>query len=259
MSKIKRRSRATLIAGVWMVVACGASAQDLSTRERQELSAREADRLARRDLLSLLQPADRNERGNLRRMRSAVLLTKPYATAYRGLCRKDMLTVDYGATATDDRYEDAPLRPYGLELSAFFRVTSRDFRVERRSEKFGPEPFGDACSSASAADAWFFADNENVAAVGYAVVMAADKALIDGTLKPAGCEETSGCTAVAKEALRSPGPDGIVMCFAPTGERCFKVLGGSTTVTIRVNDAGNAPIVPGSIKSLDVEQNIIVT
>ena len=258
MPSLTLRHRALAIAAVTFLTAT-ASAQDLSTRDRQALSAKEADRVARRDLLSILQPAGRNERGNLRRMLSAGFLTKPYATAYRGLCRKDMLTVSYGTTATDDRYEDAPLRPYGLELSALFRVTSRDFRVERRSEKFGPEPFEDACSSTSAADTWFFADNENVAAVGYAVVMAADKALVDGTLKPATCEWTSDCTTAARETLRSPGPDGIVMCLAPKGERCFEVIGRGAIVWIRVDDVGNTPIAPGSIKSLDVEQNIIVT
>jgi hypothetical protein len=49
------------------------------------------------------------------------------------------------------------------------------------------------------------------------------------------------------------------MCLAPKGERCFEVIGRGAIVWIRVDDVGNTPIAPGSIKSLDVEQNIIVT
>jgi hypothetical protein len=253
-----------LIIAALAVGSVAASAQDLSTRERQALSAKEADRVARRDLLSILQPTGKNKRGMLRRMRGIGFFTKPYATPYKGMCREDILTLNYGATAGDSRYEDAPLRPYALQTSAWFLILSKDFKVERRPAEFGPEPFDGKCSALSTEEAWFAAEDEYVAARGYATAIAAADRLADGSLDPTLCEgifPTTTCRQAARELLRPDSVGSVSRCPAPQKERCFVIDGNDTKATIRTDgdDNDDAPITPASIKSVAIEQYIIIT
>ena len=250
------RDRAMLVLGLATVIANSASAQDLSSRQRRALSAREADRVARRDLLSILEPTGKNQRGMLRRMRGTSFFTHPYTTPFRGLCRKDMLSLHYGATVSDSRYEDAPLRPFAVETRALYRVTSRKFSVTPRDEKFGREPFDGDCSSQSEDD-WFFADNDALAATGYAAARAAADRLSDGMLEVT-CDATSACIGLAKEILEPDGIGNIEVCPAPANERCFEI-GGASTVTIHVSGNADVPIGPSTIKSIEVVERIVVT
>jgi len=255
--------RALIIAAL-TVSSVAASAQDLSTRERQALSAKEADRVARRDLLSILRPTGKNKRGMLRRMRGIAFFTKPYATPYKGMCREDILTLNYGATARDGRYEDAPLRPYGLQTSAWFLILSKNFKVEQRSAEFGPEPFDAKCASHSTEEAWFAADDDYIAARGYAAAVAAASRLADGSLDPALCDgifPTTTCRQAARELLRPDGIASVSRCAAPQKERCFVIDGNDTKATLRIDgdDNDDAPITPASIKSVAIEQYVIIT
>ena len=251
-----RWRRIGLVLGLAAMAAGSASAQDLSSRERRALSAREADKVARRDLLSILLPTGKNERGMLRRMGGTTFLTRPYATSFRGLCRQDMLTLLYGATASDDRYEDAPLRPYAVEARPVYRVASRTFDAAPRSEKFGREPFDSGCASISDKDDWFFAEDDLLAATGVMVAQAADKRLVDGTLEPS-CKDTTPCVDLARQVLAPQDMGNVDTCPAPDGERCFDI--GNGTVTIRVKGSGELPIDPATIKSIEVAQVIVVT
>src|SRR3569832_2172194 len=87
-----------------------------TTRQWRGMSAGQADRHIRRDLLSILQPLGKVTTGNLRRIRGLALDTEPYATWFDGLCRRDTIRINYAPTAESKAYEATPVQPYGLDV-----------------------------------------------------------------------------------------------------------------------------------------------
>ena len=133
-----------LIAGI--VMSDAALAQDLSTAERRALSAKEADRTARRDILSILEPTGKVSSGMFRMLHGISFTTKPYATLFRGLCRRDVVSMQYGPVVPREKGEapeDAPLRPYGLESAPLYHVNAGRFRQES-DKRLQVEPFDPA-------------------------------------------------------------------------------------------------------------------
>jgi hypothetical protein len=68
---------------------------DLRTRELVALSPHAADAVARRDLLSVLQPMGRFKAARSGQVDNTTFVTWPYETEYRYVCREDRITLGY--------------------------------------------------------------------------------------------------------------------------------------------------------------------
>lgn len=248
--------------GALMVVSSAAVAQDdeLSTAEREALSAKAADRQARRDIESLLKPSGKFERGMFIVLRGTTLETLPYATSYPGLCQRDELGIDYAPDPANGRPVDAntPLRPYRLRLSTSFNLDRRRFRPMRMEQT---QRDRDAGCIANEQGETFFAPDEDAAVAGYTALQSLAARLRAGSLTLSACDAEKGtsCTQVVLGVV-SPGHLGqIQACPAVPGTRCLRIdADNSVGITIMVATPEGA-VTPESISSAKVETYIIIT
>lgn len=242
-----------------------ASAQDETTREREALSARAANRTVQRDLLSVFEPVAQIDSGMVRQLRGVGLRTRAFGTEFPGVCRRDALTLRYAATDQDAKPEDRPVRPYGVETQAFFHVDHLP-RLSGTGRGDGAEVWQEQCVLAGRDEGenWFAATDARTAVRGVLVLAAAVAAVRSGALKPSPCPsvfypEKQTCEAAILENGDVAKIDSIDMCPATAGTMCFNVdLNSSTKLTITARAAGDA-LVPSAITSIAIAQYIVVT
>lgn len=252
--------------GVIAVVALSpAAAQEaMTTRQREALSPREANRTVQHDLLSVLKPITKIDSGMLRQLRGVGLTTKAFGTEFDGVCRRDAVTLWYAATQAAAKPEDAPLHPYSLEAQAWFHV----IRLPRKaSTRTGTDEgiWRSQCASLGTNEEteWFAAKNARIAVQGALMMEAAVEAVRSGTLRPEPCPNISDAKLTCEEAILAGGSitkiDSVEACSSEAGSLCYVVdLASSTKLTIK----GRAPesaLVPSAITSIAVEHYIIVT
>ena len=258
-----RRVVIGLVALFWATMA---SAQDdLSTKERRALPSHEANQVVRRDLLSVLQPVKRISSGMLRQLRGVSLTTRAFGTEFDGLCRRDAVTLWYAPTERGQTTENDPVRPYSIETQALFHIVKLAHLEHTDSENRG-NVSQESCVSADhdeRAD-WFAAKDARTAVQGVLVLEAALGAIKVGTLKAEPCPEIFDAKKASCEAVILANADiatlgSIEPCSAAVGELCYIVdLDFSTKLTIKARVTGDE-MMPHSVKSIAIEQYIIVT
>jgi len=234
----------------------------LTTREMRALSAGQADRQIRQDLLSLLQPAGKIGTGNVRRIHDLWLNTRPYATQFTGLCRRDTVSVSYAPTVDSRAYEDTPIRPYAVDASHhyYFAAPPRRAELTDKGDRAWRSPFQDECAHAGKDEwaGWFTADDPRLAMLGaFAMQAAVEWARMPG-------HELAGCAPLmrdcAKDLIASAkreNLDSIETCDAGKDQLCYKVTANSFEMTIRTR---NVEIVTtADIISVDGGYDIVIT
>jgi hypothetical protein len=232
--------------------ALGAAPPPLSMRQMEALSPEQADRRVREDLLSLLQPVGRIERGHVRG--EVDLVTAPFATAYPGLCRRDVLELRYAPTDSAAQDEDQPMRPYGLEAKSQF--------VLRGAAPVTPRPhsprsvWGTECAhlSKQATGNWFDAPNEDDAARAVNLFDAALTRLRAGTLSPCASGSTTCSELRQAKALRSDQLLQVFTCKADVGTVCYDLFfPAAISITLVARDRdGASDISPADVVSVGV-------
>lgn len=243
-----------------------ALAQDaVTTREREALPARAANRSVQRDLLSVLEPVKRIESGMFRQLRGVGFPTKAFGTEFNGLCRRDAVTLWYAATETAAKPEDAPLRPYSVEAQAWFHINHLPREAPSHARR-GEGIWRAKCASLGTSEEtnWFAARDAPTAVQGALMLNAAVEAVRSGKLKAEPCPNIFDAKKLTCEAvILADGDiakiDSVETCSSEAGTLCYVVdLASSTKLTIR-GQAPEASLVPNAITSISVEQYIIVT
>jgi hypothetical protein len=255
------RMIAGLVALLWCAAAHAQQAQ--STREREALSAREANRVVRQDLLSIFEPAGKFRAGMSIQLRGASLETPPFGTEFNGLCQKDSVAVWYAATDDSFSSEDSPVKPYGLSAGHAFHflkppVADPDW-AERRADIWNAK-----CRAIGKDEdvAWFGAENSFDAMSGVFAFQAAMAAIRSGDVHVARCDDArdkAKCLADVLAADDLTKIDEVRTCPADRGLVCFDVTAaGHIELTIIAQDVPGS-LAPGAISTVRVSEFIIVT
>lgn len=260
------RLAAVALAALLALAPTFAAAQSAPTSDqRRALGKAEADRLIRKDLLSLLRPLPGGfGGGNARRLREQTLFTRAYGTAYENLCRTDLLTVEYAPTDGRERYEHSPIAPYGLSVDTWYHLAGPPKR--KAAADADRQVWDEACTQLRPETYidWFDAPSEEDAALAGNVLSAVIERVRAGTLKPGSCEglhdEKKSCAAVVLETgERMERVSRVIVCEAPAGRSCYRIEVGWDTALTVVFTRKPGSIVPEGIDSLQVEQFVFVT
>ncbi len=265
----------------WMAIACLltlVSTNSAQARERRQtteqlgtMTLQEANRMLRRDILSILEPAERIVPINRRQVRDVDLTTRSVGTEFEGICRRDLVRLKYAPEKEGEPYEKAQLRPYAIEAWRTFhivRLPKIDAKVgsstliwqqectdvdRKWREREGADP-DDAWDRAI----WFPApDAFHAVQAGFVLDMAL-AAVKAGTLKAQPCEhvvssEVQSCEAAILKAGGVLDIGGVTSCPAKAGAICYSIdfLRSGTELTI-VARGDDDNLRPSDILSISV-------
>lgn len=229
--------------------------------------------MVRRDMLSILEPAERIVPINRRQIRDVDLTTRSVGTEFEGICRRDLVRLKYAPEKEGEPYEKAQLRPYAIEAWRTFHIV-RLPKIERDA-KVGSTTliWQQACSDvdkkwreredADPDDAWDRAvwfpapDAFHAVQAGFALDMAL-AAVKAGTLKAQPCEhvvssEVQSCEAAILKAGSVFDMGGVTSCPGGTGVICYKIdfLRSGTELTI-IARGDDERLQPSDILSISV-------
>lgn len=260
--------------GRWMLAATWAglatqvcAGEPLTTTQMEALPKQQAERRVRSDMMSVLKPSGPIESGTFRRLRAVGFETRPYGTAYAGICRMDLVSLLYAPLSEKARPEDQPLRPQGIEAWPLYRVTGPVASPAEEDDEPRDAWRADCVrlkgSDPYARDGWFSAPDLFSAAQGVIVLERAVAAVRAGILKSGPCDlpllkgETCEGAILAFGSLEKLVR--IELCARQEGEICYVVdLDGMTLLTIK-GRGDRTTLEPTAIESIAVEQYITVT
>ena len=242
----------------------------LNSLEMRALSAKQADRQVRRDLLSILRPIGPIVRGNRRQVGDLWMHTKAAATQYQTLCQRDTLSLIYAPSERGGETEEWPLRPYQIESERSYRFIAppkpEQLKAVQR-DNYYRSPFASECRKADLGDpndewlGWFDADSAELAmAGGFALQAVQEWAKVAGN-EFSSCtqQELYRCKEKSLPTLTLEQMGGVRKCAAgKPGELCLELGRYTYTLTIKARDT-HAPMTAADIISVDYEEMIIVT
>ena len=240
-------------------------AQDLlTTSQMTALPPAAANKTVRTDLLSLFQPVQKIRRGMFVRLRGVQLLTYPYGTEFKGLCRRDELNLHYAPTDLAPKPDAQPIQPYGFDAGPAFHITHLPGRVGDREDK-SELVWSETCDRLEHDDGaqWFGADTAIHAAQGANFLQAAVDRIKAGTLKAEPCTDRLNSKKTCEQVILEEGDlakiDRIEICSSTPDLICYAIdLDGSTRLTI-TGKVEEGELVPTKIETITVEQYVIVT
>jgi hypothetical protein len=241
------------------------AAQALSTSEMTALSAPTADRVVRRDLLSILSPISRQLSSGMRlRLNGADISARPYGTRFPGLCRLDTLTLKYAPVEADRRPRDQPLQPYGFEASARYRAVSVPEQPTQGdlAESYVWNPACDRLPGDEIAD-WFSATDDEEAARALNFFGAAIDALRARQIEPA-CDLPPAEQRACRDVVLSESEIGKVFsvdrCAADAGFSCYQIVtAGFLQLQITGTFVSGDSLAPAAVTSIKVGYEVVVT
>jgi hypothetical protein len=236
-----------------------------TTRERESLSEKAANRMVQRDLLSVFEPVKQIDSGMFRQLRGIDLTTKAFGTEFEGLCRRDAITLWYSATEKSAEPEDVPVQPYSVEAQPWFHILKLP-RSEPGDKYAENRIWSVKCRSAGRSEdvSWFAAKDARTAVQGALVLEAALIAVRSGALKAQACPEIFDAKKfTCEEAILAESEvskiDSVEACASNATDLCYIIdLNSSTKLTIKGRASGNA-LAPEAVTSIAIEQYIIVT
>jgi hypothetical protein len=240
--------------------------QDLrSTRDMAALPPAEADRVVRRDLLSILTPIKHRLGGGIMIRIDDVALAgvRPYGTEFSGLCRSDTLVLKYAPVEGRSGLRDQPLQPYGFEASARFhavRVPALPAKDYRREDYI----WSSECDRLGEDAGWFQAEDAAEAATGVNFLKAAIDAVGAGKIEPISCERLAAEHRACRDIVLSEGDirkiTSVARCAAGAGAACYRIeTAGYIWLEIVGTAAGDDSIEPGAVTSIKLGYFIVVT
>jgi len=223
-----------------------------------------ADRIVRRDLLSILRPTDEVRTGMFIQLHGVSLGTRAYGTEFDGLCQQDTLVLKYAPTSIRPDPRDEPLRPFGIEASTAFHATRLPTRRPEDARMQG-EVWVDSCDRLTDDKDvfWFNAKDAEEAARATNILKAATDQIAAGSLKTISCEtfdqDKRSCEQIIAEQATLDKIDDIYSCAADAGMKCYVIdVASSIRLTIVARLAADS-LVPSAVQSIKIEEYIIVT
>lgn len=176
------------------------------------------------------------------------LATRPVATRYAGLCRRDELVVIYAdAPGVDPKLAYKPVRARSLRVDRRYRITRPELTVRKLNwDVKDMSPYDGECAGASPADrGWLESDSDYVAAAGYGAMTRAVEAIRDNEVKIGGCEEAEDrakCDARYLAGFREVADSGnlesIDACEGEKEYSCYELRSEDWAVTVRLKSDG---------------------
>jgi hypothetical protein len=264
MTGIARGAAVLLASVIGLTPAIGRAQNELSTLEMAALAPRVADRTVRHDLLSVLHPIQEISSGMLRRLRGVDLATVPAGTAFKGLCRQDVLSLLYAPTDLSPKREEQPLRPYGLEARTYFHAVRTPT---------GPADHADELAGVWTQDCerldrdentvWFSAHGPFQAAQAVNLLSAAVASIKSGKLTAISCSRRMKGTETCQALIEKEGVldriNSIEACAVEGGQICYVIdLAHGTELKIVARGEHDA-LAPAEVQSLSQTDIIIVT
>lgn len=258
-----------------MAVAVPVRAQEpLNSDERRTLTAKAADRLARRDLLSILKPMGRYPHGNRRQIGSAWFTTATIGTHIPGLCARNTLILNYAPVSPprDSEhydYEGEPLRPSGVEAMMHYRFVKAPAAdlLDTNGDHSSPSIWRSECRSLKDDEygrGWFAAPDPEAAVRGWLTFEAAIDAVLARPALAEPCAiyarhgQKADCAMTLVGLRDAEKLNEIAPCGAPTGKVCHKIDIDHYWITIIGRQSTKAPELT-DIESVKVEEYITVT
>ena len=233
------------------------AAQDpLSTRQMEQLSPRETDRVAKHDLLSILKPVPKVSTGMYRMLHGVWMKGRPFGTEYQGLCQTDTLILSYRQDRDGTPDRDMPLRPFGMDVSHRFHLLHipHGSEAEPDSRRIARQP---GCEGISDEAGWFAAASPDVAIAGLQLLERATAGLKMGNGPAPTCEAKEDCRAEAIDAGAPGKLESVEACPADAGRICYRFWADSQ-IQLTVEAEGTVET-PGAIRAIKVEHYIVVT
>lgn len=213
----------------------------LTTQQMRALSPKDADRIIREDLLSVLQPVGQLDQDHRRLLRNVGLTTRAFNTDYEGLCRRDVVRLRYAPVDGAGPYPDGPIRPYSVEARAQFALRHAPPLVRRRLEP--GQVWGADCERMGddAAVHWFEAPGDPDAAQAVNLLEATLARVRAGTLTP--CPpDNGGCSSLSSmKAEKLQDVYRVRSCTPESGGAvCYQYYLPGSLVTVVARDGGAA-------------------
>jgi hypothetical protein len=254
-----------------LIVACAvalpAQAQTgASSSERLTLSREKAGQVARRDLLSLLQPGGEFMAGKKIIADEGYLYTRPVATEFAGLCRRDQLIVSYAAIPRPGvEPRNQPLEPYSVRADTQYRVIADRVKFTTDDEDREDLPalgrFEGDCPrfDGKGNDGWFSSSDTYTAGSGFNALASAVVRLRDGSLV-AKCDSEvyakGSCRDEIFSVARGENLWSIGKCEAVWPRSCYSISSYGVSIEVRVNNPRLTR--PEDVESIEVTGQIFV-
>ena len=242
----------------------------LNSLEMRALSAKQADRQVRSDLLSILRPIGQIGRGMTRKVGDVWMHTKAAATQYQTLCQRDTLFLFYAPSQRGGDMEEWPLQPYQLEAERSFRFIAPPKAEQLKAverDNYYRSRFAPECHKADQGDpnnewlGWFKADSAEQAMAGGFALQAVQEWAKDADHEFASCNKQApyDCKERVLPTLTLEQLGGVQKCAADKpGELCLELGRYGFSLTIKARDT-HAPMSGADIISVSYEEMIIVT
>ena len=229
--KLVRLAMVTMISTAWSAPTYAAS-KPASSRAMVALSAKAANRKAKQDLLSILQPSSKFSKGNRVAVSGIGMDTVPHGTGMAGLCTMDQLILWYAATAAKPEPMDEPRRPIGLGLTHLYHAARTVDYLDDRYPTDKATAIGNTWSrdceklQSDKTATWFKADSATVAVDAVNALHATMDALRSGKVDAKGCDYPLRQGETCSQAILRVGrADKIGTighdCQAAAGQSCF--------------------------------------
>lgn len=248
-----------LIAGLTAFAGAAAAEQPLTTNQMRALTPAEAGRVAQSDLLSVLVPPSGFPKGMLRMVRGTSFVTPAYGSEYEGLCRRDRLELRYAWTTPEGKVEDRPMKPYGVETTAWFTDVGMTDDPADADPVWAP-----ACHALDGkADVdWFAAKDARQARDVLLVLRKVRAQLTSGQVSLSSCDNAAPTPKCKDDVLKANKITMIEECAAPRdlgdGGACYEIWLDPDVVMV-VKAKSSPTETPGDIESIVVNYYVIVT
>ena len=243
-------------------------AQDeVLSQDLRQMSEREAERQARRDLNLLLTDFSGYKVGKRKNFQGDIWFwTDPRANIVEGLCERDLLQIFYeptnssqidftvkASTIAERRYYGFTQAPTAATLASKDDETA--LQTEREDRKCRAQLKEEWAG-------WFTAANPMVAVKGYLALAAARDAVSTGLVQISECEDRpdgigTKCQEMLNRAVQPFQLSSIDMSENNGASAEFRIDVGSIYVTIETKDK-MLPTTPANIKSVKLEPYIVI-
>ncbi len=234
--------------------------QDSKSKALIALSPSAANEAARRDLLSVLQPAGKFALDLSQNVESMTFFTHPYETSYRYVCREDRVSLQYRLGNRVDsagKFLEYEKQPAGVEAQPVFHIEQLPVPGFMPGSGSHPATLCDAAHPGTAAK-WFAAPNATDAVRAANMFRMAQDEMKAGRLTPSGCDNHGSVTCSQWiRSLDDPSKiESVEACTLSTGdEACYVISFGNVDITITGKIPRNAwqPITPSTITTIRAE------
>lgn len=187
------------------------------------------------------------------------LYTRPAATGFAGVCRRDMIAVGYADVNVGQRtYAGMAETPFSLRAKTEYRIITGEAMIPLNHAR-DYVPFRGPCTAIDglSRDGWISADSSWTVAYGYNALMIAVATIREGKRVIPGCHDKKGlmsreCSGFVSSAFPQELTD-IRKCVSKPPDPCYAFTVGNYWVTIQLDYRPSPRL--DVLRSITIEEN----